>query len=107
MAKAELRGSHFYTLVDAERAALNGLNPGNSSAPKLPYNEGVDSYAFTPAVEGLGGSCAAGLAPLYRAFRGARFPDDPNHRFTTDITLYNSLVTAGWDGEGVKGCVSP
>lgn len=29
------------------------------------------------------------------------------HRFTTDIALYTSLVTARWDGEGVKLCVSP
>lgn len=104
VAKADSRGSHFYTLLDAERSALNALNPGNASAPKLPQNEGVDSFAFTPMIEGIGGSCAAGQAPLYRAFRGARFPDDPNHRFTTDIALYNSLVTAGWDGEGVKMC---
>ncbi len=107
VAKAELRGSHFYTLVDAERTALNGLNPGNSSAPKLPFNEGVDSYAFSPLVEGVGGSCAAGLSPVYRAFRGARFADDPNHRFTTDLALYSALVSSGWDGEGVKMCVSP
>jgi alpha-tubulin suppressor-like RCC1 family protein len=106
VAKAESRGSHFYTLVDTERAALDGLNPSNSTAPRLPYNEGADSYAFTPVVEGLGGGCAPGQVPLYRAFRGARFPDDPNHRFTTDIALYNSLVAAGWDGEGVKMCVS-
>jgi hypothetical protein len=107
VAKGGSRGSHFYTLVDAERAALNGLNPGNTTAPKLPYNEGADSFAFTPLVEGVGGSCASGQSPVYRAFRGARFPDDPNHRFTTDLALYNSLVTAGWDGEGVKMCVSP
>jgi hypothetical protein len=107
VAKAASRGSHFYTLVDAERTALNGLNPGNTTAPKLPYNEGADSFAFTPLVEGVGGSCASGQSPVYRAFRGARFPDDPNHRFTTDLALYNTLVTAGWDGEGVKMCVSP
>jgi alpha-tubulin suppressor-like RCC1 family protein len=107
VAKGASRGSHFYTLVDAERAALNGLNPANANTPKLPQNEGTDSFAFAPAVEGVGGSCAAGQTPLYRAFRGnARFADDPNHRFTTDLALYNSLVTQGWDGEGVKICVT-
>ena len=105
VAKNGSRGSHFYTLVDSERAALNGLNPSNAAAPRLPYNEGVDSFAFAPAVEGVGGGCATAQTPVYRAFRGnARFPDDPNHRFTTDLTLYNSLVSAGWDGEGVKMC---
>ena len=105
VAKGGSRGSHFYTLVDGERATLIGLNPSNAEAPRLPYNEGVDSFAFAPAVEGVGGSCAAAQTPVYRAFRGnARFPDDPNHRFTTDLALYNSLVAGGWDGEGVKMC---
>ncbi|MEO7253043.1 MAG: hypothetical protein ABIZ64_02265 [Casimicrobium sp.] len=105
VAKGGARGSHFYTLVDSERTALIGLNPSNAAAPRVPYNEGVDSFAFAPAVEGVGGSCAAGQTAVYRAFRGnARFPDDSNHRFTTDLALYDSLVSAGWDGEGVKMC---
>ena len=72
-----LRGSHFYTLVDAELIALIDLNPGNVAAPKLPFSEGVDSFAFLPLVEGVGASCAASLVPVLRLFRGnARFPDD-------------------------------
>lgn len=107
IAQSQTRGSHFYTLVDGEKAALNALNPTNQALPRLPFNEGVDSYAFPPIVEGVGGRCAAGQTPVYRAFRGqARFPDDPNHRFTTSLTLYNQLVAEGWDGEGVKMCVS-
>lgn len=100
------RGSHFYTLVQAEKTLLASLNPVNSPSPRLPYNEGVDSYAFAPVVEGVGGSCAAGLTPVFRIFRGqARFPDNPNHRFTTDPAIYNAFVAQGWDGEGVKFCV--
>ena len=99
------RGSHFYTLVQSEKDALASLNPGNTPAPRVPLNEGVDSYAFLPVVEGVGGSCAAGLTPVYRVFRGqARFPDNPNHRFTTDTAVYNAFVALGWDGEGVKFC---
>ena len=100
------RGSHFYTLVATEKNALQALNPTNAQLPRKPYDEGIDSFAYLPAVEGIGGSCAAGLLPLFRAFRGpARFPDDANHRFTTDIALYNVLVGLGWDGEGVKACL--
>ena len=100
------RGSHFYTLVQTEKDLLASLNPINSQAPRLPYNEGVDSFAFAPVVEGVGGSCAAGLTPVYRIFRGqAKFPDNPNHRFTTDVAIYNAFVALGWDGEGVKFCV--
>ncbi len=106
VARGGARGSHFYTLVAAEKTALNGLNPGNLALPGKPYSEDIDSFAYLPVVEGVGGSCAAGQTPLYRAFRGqARFPDDANHRFTTDITLYNSLVAQGWDAEGVKACL--
>ena len=100
------RGSHFYTVVQSEKDTLASLNPGTTSAPRLPYNEGIDSYAFAPVVEGVGGSCAAGQTPVYRLFREqARFPDNPNHRFTTDLVIYNSFVALGWDGEGVKFCV--
>jgi hypothetical protein len=106
VALAGERGSHFYTLVDTEKSALQSLNPTNAPAPKLPVDEGVDSFAYLPLVEGVGGSCAAGQTSVYRIFRGnARFPDDPNHRFTTHVTLYNELVAQGWDGEGVKFCV--
>ena len=101
-----LRGSHFYTLVQSEYNALTALNPSNVQAPRVPYNEGVDSYAYLPVVEGVGGYCSAGLIPVYRIFRGnARFPDNPNHRFTTSALTYNSFVAQGWDGEGVKFCV--
>ena len=99
------RGSHFYTLVPQEIDGLNKLNPTNGQTPGVPYNEGVDSYAFAPLIEGIGGSCAAGQRPVYRLFRGqTRFPDNANHRFTTDTALYNAFVAAGWDGEGVKFC---
>jgi hypothetical protein len=106
VAKSESRGSHFYTLIDAEVSALNALNPTNATTPKLPFNEGIDSYATPPTVEGIGGSCPNGTLPVFRIFRGnQRFPDDPNHRFTTDQRTYDEFVAAGWDGEGVKFCV--
>ena len=105
IANNQTRDSHFYTLVNSEKTALSELNPNNQSLPRLPFNEGIDSYAFAPVIEGVGGSCAAGQTPVYRLFRGqVRFPDDPNHRFTTSLALYNQFVATGWDGEGVKLC---
>ena len=106
VARVSSRGSHFYTLVEAEQAALLALNPTNARTPGKPYSEGIDSFAYLPVLEGIGGKCASGQTPLYRAFRGpVRFPDDANHRFTTDIALYNTLVSLGWDAEGVKACL--
>ena len=100
------RGSHFYTAIESEKAALRALNPSNSTSPTLPFDEGEDSYAFLPPIEGIGGSCANNLVPVFRVFRGsARFPDNPNHRFVTDPALYRQLVSQGWDDEGVKLCV--
>jgi|GEM_PF-2043195 len=100
------RDGHFYTLVDSEISLLLGLNPTNAVTPKAPVSEGIDSYAFLPVVEGVGGSCAPSLVPVFRVFRGnGRFPDDPNHRFTTSTAIYNEFIAKGWDGEGVKFCV--
>jgi alpha-tubulin suppressor-like RCC1 family protein len=107
VAKNESRGSHFYTALESEKAALRTQNPSNLALPKKPLDEGIDSFAHLPVVEGIGGLCATGQLPVYRAFRGnARYPDDPNHRFTTDVATYNSLVSSGWTAEGVKLCVS-
>ena len=99
------RGSHFYTVAQSEKEVLASANPANASTPRLPFNEGIDSYAFAPLVEGVGGSCVTGQVPVLRIFRGpTRFPDNGNHRFTTDTAVYNSFVALGWDGEGVKFC---
>ena len=106
VAKNKTRGSHFYTLVQDEKDALAALNPVNAAKPQLPYNEGIDSYAHPPLVEGVGGSCAAGTIPVYRLFRGQKyFADNPNHRFTTDVATYQFFLSFNWDGEGVKFCV--
>jgi hypothetical protein len=105
-AKAGTRGNHLYTLTLDEKNRLLQANPTNAQLPQLPYDEGIDSFAIAPVVDGVGGSCAAGLIPVYRLFRGSvRFPDDPNYRFTTNLILYNDFVGQGWDGEGVKMCI--
>lgn len=106
IAVAGSRGSHFYTLIDDEKNQLAAINPTNANTPRLPVNEGVDSWAYLPVLSGPTGFCANGLIPVYRLFRGnLRFPDDPNHRFTVSTAIYNEYVALGWDGEGVRFCV--
>lgn len=107
VARGQSRGSHFYTALDADRAVLRALNPGNTQTARLPFDEGTNGYVTLPAVSGKGGSCAGALLPVYRAFRGnTRFPDDPNHHFSTDVATHNVLVADGWDDEGVTFCVT-
>ncbi len=102
VAKSATRGSHFYTLIDSERIALNALNPANTALPAKPVNEGADGYALLPSASG---QCATGTQPIYRAFRAQnRFPDDPNHRFSAARNVYDTMVALGWDGEGVAFC---
>ncbi len=97
------RGSHFYTVSDGDRAVMYALNATNLLAPRLPVNEGIDSYAY--AVTATSG-CATGQTPVYRVFRGsARFPDNPNHRFTSDKAVYRDSIALGWDDEGPTFCV--
>ena len=100
------RGSHFYTVLDSDRDTLAARNPTNSPAATLPYFEGNDSFAYPPVASGASGSCPAGTQTVYRVFRGnAKFPDNPNHRFTTELALYQQFVNLGWDAEGVNFCV--
>ena len=106
IAKAGARGSHFYTLLAADKTTLHSQNLNNQALPLKPYDEGIDGYAYLPSKAGTGGMCGATQKPVYRVFRGsARFPDDPNHRFTTDVAIYNEFVGKGWDGEGVAFCI--
>lgn len=106
IAKAGSRGSHFFTIVDADKATLNALNPSNQARPRLPVNEGAIGYALEAVGSGLNAACPVETLPLRRLFRGgSRFPDDPNHRFTTDRAIYDQFVANGWDGEGIAMCV--
>jgi hypothetical protein len=103
VAKGKTRGSHFYSLLDSDVAALNAQNPNKLTSPGLPQNEGIDSYAYLPSNGGTPqAACAAGFVPVYRLFRSAF--DDPNHRFVADKAIYDQFVAAGWSGEGIAMC---
>ena len=106
-ARGGTRGNHFYSLLSSDIAALSALIPDNARLTRKPFNEGVDSYAYPPAAIGSGPpTCGSATTPVFRLFRGPlRYPDNPNHRFTTNLNLYNdSVVNGGWDGEGVVFC---
>lgn len=87
---------HFYT-ADPDECKQVKNDPGW-------HFESLD-FAITPA--GPGGTCVAGLLPVYRAYNKRFAQHDSNHRITTNVTAYQQQVAAGWAGEGVVMCAQP
>ncbi|MBK7472152.1 MAG: hypothetical protein IPI73_17625 [Betaproteobacteria bacterium] len=88
--------SHFYTIDPAECAAV-----------KTDSGWHFESYDFSATPPGAGNSCAGDAVPVYRTYN-QRFPqNDSNHRYTTNLAVYNAQVAAGWAGEGVVFCAPP
>jgi hypothetical protein len=89
------KGSHFYTADPVECAGLK-LNPDW-------IYEKIAFYIQAPAA----GACPGGTVPVYRAFNNGQ-SGAPNHRFTTDLGIYQQFTTAlGWAPEGVRFCAAP
>ncbi len=114
-AKAGSRGSHFYTALNSDRAAItaSGLERFTVNCQGLPNgtfcNEGIDSYVAIPLGTGPSAQCRAGEMPIYRVFRGApRYVDDGNHRYVTNASMYGYMVNElGWTGESINFCAKP
>ncbi|MEO7762012.1 MAG: hypothetical protein ABIS68_08900 [Casimicrobiaceae bacterium] len=87
--------SHFYTLEPAECAAVQ-KDVGWTYEPANRF------WLVKPLV---GPSrCAAGFVPVYRAYNNRFAQNDSNHRYATDIAIYNQMVALGWSGEGIVMC---
>ena len=114
-AKNGTRGSHFYTALNSDRAAITATGKertgaGCSGMPNGYFcNEGIDSYVATPVLNGSLLTCLTGEVQIYRVFRGApRFVDDGNHRYLNSSAMYSYMVNdLGWSGEGIAFCAKP
>ena len=113
-AKAGTRGSHFYTALNADRAAISasGLERFGAACTGVRNtfcNEGIDSYVAPPIGTGVSATCLSTEQPIYRAFRGTpRYVDDGNHRYLTNAAMYNYMVgELGWNGEATAFCAKP
>ena len=84
------KSSHFYTPFASECATMQA-----DSAWTL-----ESSDAFDIAVPAADGSCAAGLAPVYRLYNNGQ-GGVPNHRYTTDLTVRAQMIAQGWVPEGL------
>ena len=98
------RGSHFYATSQSDVDALHKLNPQNISAPRLPVDEGVDSFAYAPTSPGYTCGYYGWELTVFRFFRVTS--DDPNHRYTTEPATMASMPPS-WHREGVAFCALP
>ena len=81
------KSSHFYTPFEAECEFVK-TNP----------NWQFESIAFYIALA-VDGVCPDGTIALYRLYNNG-MGGAPNHRYTTDPTIFNNMQAAGWVFEG-------
>jgi hypothetical protein len=95
----EPRSSHVYSLYP-ECSMLKRGGPWN-----------FESIAYYVAMPGDDGTCAPGLAPVYRLYNDAQ-GGAPNHRFTAKAAIRDAMQAKGWIAEGkgdahVFACTPP
>jgi YVTN family beta-propeller protein len=85
--------SHFYTPYAAECTALR-TDPALSAVWQL-----ETTALYYLALTDANGNCPAGTVPLYRVYNNG-MGGAPNHRYTGDRTVRDSMVAQGWLPEG-------
>ena len=85
--------SHFYTAVPEECAAVKN-DPGWT----------YESIAFHTLAPQPNGTCGGGLVPVYRVYNNRFAQNDSNHRYTTDLSVYQLMQSMGWLPEGIVFC---
>ena len=86
------KSSHFYTALASECASLK-VNPG------WQY-ESIAFYIQIPTGYGTGnGFCPQGTDALYRLYNNG-MGGAPNHRYTTSLATFNTMLAQGWVFEG-------
>lgn len=93
--------SHFYT---ADAAECNSLRLLQQQTPASQQRWNFESFDFATTTT-VGGGCAAGTIPVYRAYNnGPARGIDSNHRITSSLASINAVVAKGWISEGVRMC---
>jgi uncharacterized delta-60 repeat protein len=83
--------SHFYTAEPDECTAVKSDRGWTF--------EGVVMYLQRPNA-----TCPAGTVPVYRNYNNRFAFNDSNHRYSTDIGVYQQMSSQGWVGEGIVMC---
>lgn len=97
--------SHFYTAnafeCEGVKASPGWTYEALTFSVSLPFSgiceSGGDSTTILLAPDAL--------RPVYRAYNNRYMFNDSNHRYTTDIAVYQTMINQGWIGEGVMFCV--
>jgi hypothetical protein len=96
--------SHFYTAEAFEYEGLIAL--AAATPPGMPAWR-LEAKPFDMAIP-TDGVCPSNLQPVYRVFNGiVGTVNGPNHRYTTDPTVYAAMQAKGWIAEGVHFCAPP
>jgi hypothetical protein len=82
------KSSHFYTPSPEECASVK-VNPDWQ----------FEAIAFYVRLMDADGNCQGGTIPLYRLYNNG-MGGAPNHRYTTDINIFNQMTALGWVFEG-------
>ncbi|MBK7473332.1 MAG: hypothetical protein IPI73_24565 [Betaproteobacteria bacterium] len=88
--------SHFYTAEPAECAAVK-LDPGWT------FEFAGKFWMIRPTASNAAG-CPAWTQAVWRVYNGRFAFNDSNHRYMTNVALYNQMLGMGWSGEGVVLC---
>ena len=96
--------SHFYTADPNECAALKGFQ---YSQPNTSPRWNFEENAFGINLPASGVCPANAPVKVYRNYNNRAAQGDSNHRFTTDINIYNTMIGLGWAAEGVVMCALP
>jgi serine protease len=85
--------SHFYT-----------IDQGECEFVKRDTNWRFEGFAFHAIPQMIGG-CPVNSSPVYRVYNNRFAQNDVNHRFTTNLSVYNNMKLQGWLQEGIAFCV--
>jgi|KBSSwiStaDraftv2_1062776.scaffolds.fasta_scaffold01650_25 hypothetical protein len=82
------KSSHFYTPFAPECVTVK-------ANPKWQF----EGTVFNVALPAADASCAPGTQPLYRLYNNG-MGAAPNHRYTTDFSVFSAMSALGWTPEG-------
>jgi hypothetical protein len=96
--------SHFFT---PEGPECDGLRAMEAATPIGRAAWRFEEFAAS-VVDAVDNECPANLTAVYRTYNnGASRGITSNHRYMTDVRIYEEMVGKGWAPEGVRFCVPP